>query len=88
MAKGKAIVSTRIGAEGIDVTHEQHLLVGDTAKEFADQVVRVLAEPELARRLGLRARELAEKTYAWSAVVGRLERFYEELLGRRTNART
>jgi glycosyltransferase involved in cell wall biosynthesis len=79
MAKSKAIVSTRIGAEGIDLTHGRDALLADTPQDFADHVVRVLNEPELARGLGQKARELAETSYAWAAIVGRLERFYADL---------
>jgi glycosyltransferase involved in cell wall biosynthesis len=82
MAKSKAIVSTRIGAEGIDVEHERSALLADTPADFADQVVRALSQPELARRLGEQARILAEERYAWTAVVGELVRFYDQLKAR------
>ena len=82
MAKSKAIVSTRIGAEGIDLTHERDVLLADSPADFADQVVRVLADPELATRLGEQARTLAESSYAWTAVVRKLTGFYEQLLSR------
>jgi glycosyltransferase involved in cell wall biosynthesis len=80
MAKGKAIISTRIGAEGIDVVHDQHALLADEPQAFADQVLRVLGDPALATALGSAARRLAEARYSWPAAVSRLERFYEELL--------
>lgn len=79
MAKSKAIISTRIGAEGIDVTHEHDVLLGDTPAEFAELVVRVLENPELARALGARARDLAVNRYAWPSIVAQLERFYDQL---------
>jgi len=79
MAKSKAIVSTRIGAEGIDVTHDRDALLADSPADFAAQVVRALEDPELSRRLGEQARILAEQRYAWTAVVGQLVRFYEQL---------
>ncbi len=81
MAKSKAIISTRIGAEGIDVTHERDVLLGDTPAEFANLVVRVLEDLQLAQRLGESARELAVNRYAWPSIVGRLEGFYERLSG-------
>jgi len=79
MAKSKAIVSTRIGAEGIELDHEQDVLLADTPNDFAAQIVRVLDDPQLAARLGDSARKVAEDSYAWAAIVNRLERFYEEL---------
>lgn len=80
MAKAKAIVSTRIGAEGIDVVHDRHALLADEPQAFADQIERVLASRELAARLGAAARQLAVEQYSWPGVVSRLERFYVELL--------
>jgi len=82
MAKSKAIVSTSIGAEGIDVTHDRNALLADSPQAFADQVVRALSEPDLARRLGEQARKLAEERYAWTAVVGKLVQFYEQIAGK------
>jgi glycosyltransferase involved in cell wall biosynthesis len=79
MAKSKAIISTRIGAEGIDVTHDRDVLLGDTPGEFAAQVVRALSDRALAQRLGEQARKLAEQRYAWTAVVSQLVRFYGQL---------
>jgi hypothetical protein len=40
MAKGKALVSTAIGAEGLDVEHDRHALLADAPQAFADQVLR------------------------------------------------
>jgi glycosyltransferase involved in cell wall biosynthesis len=79
MAKQKAIVSTRIGAEGIDLMHGRDVLLADTPDEFAGEICRALADPELVARLGVHARELAEQRYAWTAVVRQLTAFYEQL---------
>ncbi len=79
MAKGKPIISTRLGAEGIDVVHDESALLADEPNEFAVQVERVLADPALAVRLGRGARRLAEERYSWRSIVTGLERFYEEL---------
>jgi glycosyltransferase involved in cell wall biosynthesis len=79
MAMGKAIVSTTIGAEGIDVTDGRELLLADTAEAFAARVGRLLADAPLGRALGAAARRLAEERYSWLASVERLEGFYQEL---------
>lgn len=79
MAKQKAIVSTRIGAEGIDLTHGRDVLLADTPDEFAAEVCRALGDPELVASLGVHARELAEQRYAWTAVIRQLTAFYEQL---------
>ena len=80
MAKAKPIISTRVGAEGIDVLHDEHALLSDDPQGFADQVERVLSDDALGARLGQAARRLAEASYGWPALVGRIEDFYESLL--------
>ena len=77
LSKGKPVISTRLGAEGLDVVHDQHLLLADEPEEFALQTERVLADPELAARLGRAGRALMEEKYSWRSIVGGLERFYD-----------
>jgi glycosyltransferase involved in cell wall biosynthesis len=79
LALGKPVVSTTIGAEGIELTPERELLIGDTAQQFAAQLERVLADDALAARLGAAGRALVQQRYDWSAAVERLEAFYGEL---------
>lgn len=80
MAKAKPIISTRIGAEGIDVVSGESALLADDPRAFADHVEAVLSDAELARRLGSAARQLAVDRYSWPALVTGLERLYERLL--------
>jgi polysaccharide biosynthesis protein PslH len=85
MAMHKAIVSTTLGAEGIEVVPERDLLIADDAAAFAASVVRLLDEPGTAARLGAAARKLAEERYSWSVAATTLERFYGEILALRRN---
>jgi polysaccharide biosynthesis protein PslH len=80
MSKAKPIISTRVGAEGIDVVNGESALLADDPQSFADHVENVLADAALAKRLGAAARKLAEDRYSWPALVAGLERFYDQLL--------
>jgi glycosyltransferase involved in cell wall biosynthesis len=80
MAMGKAIVSTTLGAEGIEAVPGRDLLVEDQPAVFANAVNRLLAEPALAARIGQSARQLAEERYAWSGAARSLEGFYRRIL--------
>jgi glycosyltransferase involved in cell wall biosynthesis len=82
MAQGKAIVSTPVGCEGLDVVDGQHLLVAATPHAFASAIVRLLADPALRARLGASARRLAVERYDWGSIAGELEQFYQELVCR------
>jgi glycosyltransferase involved in cell wall biosynthesis len=81
LSKGKAVVSTRLGAEGLDVVDGKHLLFADEPQQFADQVERVLADREFATRLGDAGRRLVEERYSWATISRQLEQFYAELSG-------
>jgi glycosyltransferase involved in cell wall biosynthesis len=79
MAMGKAIVSTTLGAEGIEAVPGRDLLIEDQPAAFAEAVNRLLAEPTLAARIGQSARQLAVQRYSWSAAAHGLEGFYRRI---------
>jgi glycosyltransferase involved in cell wall biosynthesis len=80
MAMGKAIVSTTLGAEGIEAVPGRELLIEDQPAAFAEAVNRLLAEPNSAARIGQLARQLAVERYAWSGAARALEGFYRRIL--------
>jgi glycosyltransferase involved in cell wall biosynthesis len=82
MAMGRPVVSTTIGAEGLEVRDGRELLVADGAEAFTAAVRRVLEDEPLARSLGSEGRALVERRYGWTAIGADLERFLLELLAR------
>jgi glycosyltransferase involved in cell wall biosynthesis len=80
MAMGKAVVSTTLGAEGIEAVHGRDILVEDEPAAFAEAVNRLLASPGLAARIGQSARQLTVGRYAWSGAARSLEGFYRRIL--------
>lgn len=67
MAMGKAVVSTSIGAEGLDVTHGRDLLIADTPQDFSDKVLHLLREPDLRRQYEEAAAAMAAH-HDWSEI--------------------
>jgi glycosyltransferase involved in cell wall biosynthesis len=80
MAMGKAIVSTTLGAEGIDAVPGRDLLIEDEPAAFADAVNRLLSDPCLVARIGKSARQLAVNRYGWGEAARTLEGFYRRIL--------
>jgi glycosyltransferase involved in cell wall biosynthesis len=80
MAMGKAIVSTTLGAEGIAAVPGRDLLIEDDPAAFGDAVSRLLAEPDLAARIGQSARQLVVEQYSWSGAARALEGFYRRIM--------
>jgi glycosyltransferase involved in cell wall biosynthesis len=77
MAMGRAVVSTTIGAEGLDVHHGQDILLADDAEEFADSVIALLTDEEKRKRFERAAAQLAAQ-FDWEVVARR----FEEMLAR------
>jgi glycosyltransferase involved in cell wall biosynthesis len=77
---GKAVVSTRVGAEGLDLQNEKHLLVEDDPSSFASAIDRVLSEKELALALGEEGRKRVRESYDWSSISRKLADFYKKSL--------
>jgi glycosyltransferase involved in cell wall biosynthesis len=68
MAMEKPVISTTVGAEGLPVHDGKELLLADDPKAFADAVVKVLSDSNLATRLGQSAAELVRQNFGWRGV--------------------
>jgi glycosyltransferase involved in cell wall biosynthesis len=82
LAMAKPVVSTSIGAEGLDLNGDEHLVLADDRETFANAVRRLLANPEEAQALGQRGREAVLAKYAWHSSVAALEHAHQVALER------
>lgn len=80
-ARGIPVVSTTVGAEGIDVRAGEHLLIADDAAGFARAVVCLLQNHAEAARLAENGRRLVETRYDWRSALGPLDLVYPGLVG-------
>jgi len=78
-ACGKALVSTSVGCEGIDVTPGENILIGDSPEEFARQVIRILNDNTLRKKLEINARTLVESKYSWKIIGHHLDEIYQSV---------
>ena len=62
------VVSTTLGAEGLPVQHEEHMLIADSAADFAASIVRLLAETSLAQRLAANLKTLVAARFSVPAL--------------------
>ncbi len=79
MAMRSAMVSTRLGCEGFQLTDGEEVLFADDAATFARSVVELLRDPERRARLGAAGRQFVQEHYGWQAIVPRLKAVYHEL---------
>jgi glycosyltransferase involved in cell wall biosynthesis/peptidoglycan/xylan/chitin deacetylase (PgdA/CDA1 family) len=89
MAMRKAVVSTTIGAEGLDVNHGRDILLADDPQTFADGVIELLRDPAKRMRFEAAAGEQAAR-YDWSMVTDRFEEALQQTVrdGRAANGVT
>ena len=76
MAAGMPVVSTRLGAEGLDLEDGTHLLLADSASEIIAAVGRLAASPELWLRLSRAGREVVSRLYDWRTLTEKLYRIH------------
>ncbi|MCL4394737.1 MAG: glycosyltransferase family 4 protein, partial [Chloroflexi bacterium] len=64
-AAGVPVVSTRMGAEGLQIEPEEHFLSAESPADFVAQTSRLLSDRQLADRLAAQARLVVENRYDW-----------------------
>ncbi|MBN2327502.1 MAG: glycosyltransferase [Candidatus Omnitrophica bacterium] len=71
MASGRAIVSTSIGCEGLDVQHDGSLLIANEPQAFAQAIVALAQDSAKRSRIRKKARCLVEEVYDWDRIIPR-----------------
>jgi glycosyltransferase involved in cell wall biosynthesis len=61
------VVSTRLGAQGLECRDREHLLLADDPESFTAAVSELLALPDDRARIGAAGRRLYEERYTWQA---------------------
>lgn len=83
MAMGKTVITTMIGAEGIQYSEYENIIIADTAEKMVETMVRIVNEPAEAERIGRNARTLVENLYDNKKIINRLLLFYNELVNKK-----
>jgi glycosyltransferase involved in cell wall biosynthesis len=78
MAMQKCIISTSLGAEGINFTNGHDILIADNREEFYDAIQQCIRDEEYCIQLGKNARLLAEKEHDVNVVIKNLVAFYQD----------
>jgi len=73
LAAGCPVVSTTIGAEGLDLKPGEHLLIADTAEDFAARVVTLLDSPALQQELAHRGQKSVAARYDWAIIARKMD---------------
>lgn len=84
LSSGKAIVTSQIACEGIQVENNLNVLFAETADEYIDKIEYLLSNPSERIRLGKEARKLAENHYSFTSIGNNLANIFSTLKRNRT----
>ncbi len=77
MSKGKVVITTKVGAEGITYENGKDILIADDATHFANQIIRCLGNEDMIKQIGDNAIKTVEKYYLNNKLVEGLIDFYQ-----------
>jgi glycosyltransferase involved in cell wall biosynthesis len=80
MAMGKIVITTRIGAGGLDAVPGEHLFLADTPAEYIRILEMIQTQPDHIRHMGLNARQFIRENFDILALSEKLISFYKEQL--------
>lgn len=83
LALGTPVVSTRKGAEGLDLVDGRDILIADDPGSFAECVIRLLKNPELREKLGQNGRKAVAAHYDWNRIGSAFRDFVDVVAKRR-----
>jgi glycosyltransferase involved in cell wall biosynthesis len=80
MACGNTIISTSIGAEGIDYTNGKNILIANSPEEFVSQIKKCIDSPLFCKNISNGAMKLIKEKYNNDVITDNLLQFYNNLL--------
>jgi len=79
MATGRPVISTTVGAEGLDVHDGEDILIADSPDSFSRSVIGVLQDCDLKTRIGVAAAKLASR-YDWAVIAAQFASVLERVV--------
>jgi glycosyltransferase involved in cell wall biosynthesis len=80
MMLGKAIVSTSIGASGIENLSNKEILIADKSETFANHIIRLIEDEKLRNQLSYQAHEFALNYFEQEACTQKIIDFYNKFI--------
>jgi glycosyltransferase involved in cell wall biosynthesis len=80
MAMEIPVVASSVSAEGIHGTRENGLIIAESADDFVKEIIYLVDNPEIARKLGQKARKYILENYTWEKSIGIIYKTYQQLL--------
>lgn len=81
MALGKVVVTTSVGAQGLDVVNGKHLFIADTPEEFLAVIDKCIATPDICSIIGENARDFISVYHNNDLITEQILDFYRQIIG-------
>ena len=78
MAMGKTIISTAIGAEGIEAENNKNILLANNKEEFISQISKCVADKQICETIGDNAKKFVQEKFSTSSTATNLIDFYKK----------
>jgi glycosyltransferase involved in cell wall biosynthesis len=79
-AHGRPVVSTTLGAEGLEGLVGHGVVLADAPEAFAETLIRLADNPTMAAELGQQAREAAKQNWSWESTLSPFAKVLDERL--------
>lgn len=79
MATHTPVVTTSLGAEGLEIRNGQEVLIGDDTDTLVAATVKLLQQPKLQTRIADKAYKIVTRNYNWLAISRQLDKLYQQL---------
>jgi glycosyltransferase involved in cell wall biosynthesis len=79
MGCGKTVITTAVGAEGINYKHNENILIANSSSAFIEEIKKLINQPKLAQKIGENARILVANEYDNTQIIKKLIHFYESI---------
>jgi sugar transferase (PEP-CTERM/EpsH1 system associated) len=73
MAMKIPCITSTLANKALEAKHEKEILVGNTAREFADHILRLLKNKEFAEEIAEKGYQFVRQNYDWDAATKKLE---------------
>src|SRR5690606_31084469 len=68
MATKTPVITTSLGAEGLDIDSGEHVLIGDDSESLINQTVKLLEDTKLQKKMADKAKKMVEQNVNWKSI--------------------
>jgi glycosyltransferase involved in cell wall biosynthesis len=84
MAMGIPVVSTSLGAEGLDAVNDENIIIADDYNDMAEKIITLIKDKELSKKISQNALKFVRENYDWNVIGTQINNYIEDLISRKT----